>query len=83
MKHCVNAASVGLGGTEANPGGVASLAKGTPHEKFVADLQQQLRAILDLIEANRTDEEEKLKEMMKKLTPEAEKIRALLAKPPT
>ena len=82
MKYRVNAASVGLTGTEAEPGGVASLAKGTAHEKFVAALQQQLRAILDLIEANRTDDDEKLKEMMKKVTPEAAKIRALLAKPP-
>ena len=82
LKYRVNAASVGLTGTEAEPGGVASLAKGTAHEKFVAALQQQLRAILDLIEANRTDDDEKLKEMMKKVTPEAAKIRALLAKPP-
>jgi hypothetical protein len=81
LKYRVNAASVGLVGTEAEPGGVASLAKGTPHESFVAALQQQLRAILDLIEANRTDDDEKLKEMMKKVTPEADKLRALLAKP--
>lgn len=82
LRYRVNAAWVGLSGTVDNPGGVASLAKGTPHEKSVAALQQHLQAILDIIEANRKDDEDKLKEMMDKITPEADKVRALLSKPP-
>jgi len=82
LKHCVNAASVGLSGTEAEPGGVASLAKGTAHEKFVTTLQQHLQAILGLIEETRKDDEEALKAMMKKISAEADTVRALLSKPP-
>ncbi len=84
LRYRVNAASVGLIGEPDKPGGVASLAQGTAHEKLVATVKQHVQAILDLIEANRTkeaDEEEKLKEMMEDITAESEKLRALLSNP--
>ena len=83
LRYRVNAASVGLIGTLGKPGGVAALAKGTAHEKLASALQQPVQAILDIIEANREDDEEKLKAMMKEIITEADKIRAVLAKPPS
>ena len=85
LRYRVNAASVGLIGEPDKPGGVASLAQGTAHEKLVATVQQHVQAILDRIEASRTAKEEelkeKLKEMMEEITAESEKLRALLSNP--
>ena len=85
LRYRVNAASVGLIGEPDRPGGVASLAQGTAHEKLVATVQQHVQAILDRIEASRTAKEkelkEKLKEMMEEITAESEKLRALLSNP--
>jgi hypothetical protein len=62
---------------------VASLAKGTPQEKFVGTTLQHVQAILSTIEETRTDDAEKLKAMMDKVNTEADSLRAWLAKPPT
>jgi hypothetical protein len=81
LKYRVNAAAEGLAGTEAKPGGVASLAAGTPHAQFVATLQKHIQAILKIIEANRKDDDVKLKAMMDEIKPEADQLRTVLSNP--
>jgi hypothetical protein len=89
LKGRVHAASVGLSGTEEKPGGVASLAEGTPDVQFIATVQKHVQAILTLINKTRTadvkevtpEEQEKLKAMMADIKPVADQLRAALSKP--
>jgi hypothetical protein len=82
LKYRVRAASIGLGGTKENPGGVTSLAQGTSQEKPVAAIRQHVQAILDAIEGTKKDDATALKEMMTKVTAEADQLQTALTKPP-